>query len=254
MIPMFLRALLLTLLFAVPVAADEATPEIKVERQDTGRIRSLEFLHENQAFLRGQLDRLRTRTQWRTAEADELTARQEWLRGLGLELDAAADSVRAERVTLEGRTLLRRIDELAALEEQLDRLESQIDAQAARLIAIEADYTGRQETALALLATGLPIDDARAFLVHTLDGDPVRVELDEITREALDTGAIATLLHDFVEPRHHVLRIEVERADGSTTTLGTVELDAQRDRLNFVQVALDGADETGQLPTDAWTR
>jgi len=254
MMTMLARGLLFLLLIAGHATAEDSTPETRVERQDVDRVRSLDFLHENQAFLRAQLDRLRTRTQWRTSDARELTARQQWLRGLGLELAAAADSVRAERLSLEGRTLLERIDQLAELEAQLDRLETEIDAQSTRLNAIEADYTGRQETSLALLATGLPADDARAILVHTLDGDPVRVELDELTRAALESGAIATLLHDFVEPRHHVLRIELERRDGSTTAIGTVELDATRDRLNFVQVALDAADDDGLLPTDTWTR
>ena len=255
MIAMLRQGLILCVLLTGTYAiAQDAAPEIRVERQDPDAVRSLEFLQENQIFLRAQLDRLRTRTHWREHDARELSAHQQWLRGLGDDLAAATDSLDRERAIVAERTLLRRIEQLAEIEAQLDRFDALLAAQAGRLEAIESDYVGRQETALAVLATGLPVDDARAIVVHSLDGDPVRVDLDEASRTALRTGAIATLLHDFVEPRAHELSLAIEHADGRETSLGVVRVDATRDRLNFVQVALDRRGDDGLLETATWTR
>lgn len=252
---MIRTALLVVLAAGLAQAQSEgATPEVRVERQKLEKARSLEFLHENQIFLRAQLDRLRTRTQWREHDARELTARQEWLRGLGRDLSASVDSLARERTVLEGRQLVERIEELAEIEMQLDRMESLIQEQGDRLQALEADYVGRQETALAVLATGLPFDDATMILVHTLDGDPVRVHLDDDARAVLQHGAIATLVHDFVEPRTHALRVEIVRRDGTVEDLGSFEVETARDRLNFVQIALDRRDEAGQLEMVTWSR
>lgn len=248
---------LLLLLSSIAASVSAGTPEvptIRVERQELEANESLRFLRENREFLRGQLDRLRTRTEWHRSEARTLTARQQWLRGLGDELDAARDSLDRERVRLERRSLLQRIEELAAIETRLDHLDSLLSAQADRLHAIERDYLDRQETAMALLATGLPDDEAVAILVHDVDGDPVRVALDAASRDALRRGAVATLLHDFVEPRQHELALSVERADGSVHGLGSLRIRTARDRLTFVQVDLESADDTETLASEVWTR
>jgi len=253
-IPMSAIPVLLLLLAASSTNGPGETATVQVERQELDSTESLRFLRENREFLRGQLDRLRTRSEWRTSEARELSAHQQWLRGLDRDLDAARDSLGGEGDGTRGRDLLHRIEALATIETRLDHLDSLLTAQAGRLHAIERDYLDRQETALALLATGLPDDEAVAILVHHVDGDPVRVALDDVSREALRRGAIATLLHDFVEPRLHELGLSVERSDGSTHELGSVRVRAVRDRLTFVQVDLESADPPSTLKSEAWAR
>lgn len=251
---------LLVLACALEAPAQDATsttPRVDVDREkpDARPPRTLRFLRENQLFLRAQLDQLRTRITWTHGDARDLTEHERWLQGLGQEQHAAFDSLAVERQRLARRTLLQRIEELGAIEDQLDRIEALLAAQSGRLDGVESDYVHRQETALAVLATGLPAGDPVAIRLDTVDGGAHRVALDAPTRAALRTGAIAQLLHDFVEPRATELRVAIEFADGRSQDLGTLHVDPTRDRLTFVQIALDRpADADGALAPVVWER
>lgn len=240
------------------VAQEQEEIEIRRERPSDERPRTLRFLRENQAFLRGRLDQLRTRVTWRDLGSRPLGEHELWLRGLGRAQEAAFDSLELERQRIARRTLLQRLEELGRIEEQLDRIESLLADQEDRLEAVEADYVGRQETALALLATGLPADDAVALHVSPLDGESLRVALDATTRDVLAAGAVAELLHDFVEPRRTRLQLAVELPDGAVRPLGSIEFVPARDRLTFVQVDLDpdrdDRSSDDRLPHRVWER
>ncbi len=236
---------------------EEMQVEIEAIDRNDHAPRTLRFLHENRAFLRSQLDRLRMTVHWKDLSARPLSARQEWLRSLGARLDAANDSLDLQRAAVDRRQLLARIEELAAVEDQLDALDSLLAEQAARLVEIDADYTGRQETALALLATGLPEDGEScvALVIDAIDGETVRVRLDERMRQALATGAVAELLHDFVEPRALQWSLRAEYADGRVVDLGHVSLQPTRDRLTFVELDLrQPPDDSGRRPAHIWIR
>lgn len=238
-----------------PDASTEPRVDIDREKPDDERPRTLRFLRENQGFLRAQLDQLRTKITWTHGDARALSDHQRWLQGLGRDRMAAVDSLDVEQQRLARRTLLERIEQLGAIEEQLDRIETLLLAQDTRLDGIESDYVRRQETAVALLATGLPLADAQAIRVDTVDGGAHRVALDEATRAALRSGAVAELLHDFFEPRSTTLILSVEADDGSIREVGRVRVDPARDRLTFVQVDLTTQpNESGELARVVWER
>lgn len=237
--------------------SDDLAPQVQIDRDepDSKRPRTLRFLRENQGFLRSQLDQLRTKITWKHGDARELSAYQQWLQGLGSERQAAVDSLEVERQRLARRTLLQRIEELGAIEAQLDRIEAMLAAQETRLDGIETDYVRRQETALALLATGLPDANAVAIRVDTVDGGARRVALDDATRRALGQGAVAQLFHDFVEPRSTTFLVSVEFADGRVREVGRVQIDPARDRLTFAQIDFAAEpDAAGELALAVWER
>lgn len=238
-----------------PSASIEPRVDVDREKPDDERPRTLRFLRENQGFLRAQLDQLRTKITWSHGDARALSEHQRWLQRLEQDRMAAVDSLDVERERLARRTLLERIEQLGAIEEQLDRIEALLAAQDARLDGIESDYARRQETAVALLATGLPVADARAIRIDTVDGGAHRVTLDEATRAALRDGAVAELLHDFFEPRATTLILSVESGDGAIREVGRVQVDPARDRLTFVQVDLaTQPDDAGELARVVWER
>jgi hypothetical protein len=253
---LFVLLFVLPVLWADALAQTERSAELRVEstRLEKDPPESLRFLRDNRDFLRARLDRLRTSVHWRDLDARPLSEHQRWLRDTDLARIAAEDSLDREQGEIARRDLLDRIEDLAAVEAQLDRLEGLVDAQAARLTEIAGDYAGRQETAVALLATGLPDEDLTALLVENLDGETVRVRVDAALRAALAGGALTELLHEFVEPRSTSVQISMELADGSRHPLGSLDLQPVRDRLNFVRLDFASAEDGAPWTVTSWLR
>jgi len=241
-----IRAVVLTALLCTSTLAQ--TVETKVERADHDRPDkpTLRFLSENRDFLRAQLDRLRQIRVERDGEATVLSDRHLMFRGMLADILAAQDTLAAEQDVVDRRELLDRIGDLAGLEEQLDLVEGLLDEQETRLLQLERDFVGRQETALVFLVQGLPADAEPTGLVLTAgDGSVVRVPLGAAQRDALRRGGVAQIYHEFVEPRDQTLTLEL---DGVATH--TIPFSPARDRINFVQIDL----RTDAPAIERWAR
>lgn len=229
-----IRAVVLTALLATPSWAQ--TMETKVERADHDRPDqpTLRFLTENRAFLRAQLDLLRQIRVERDGQATLLSDRHLMFRGMLRDILAAQDTMAVEQDLVDRRQLLDSIGDLAGLEEQLDLVEGLLDEQETRLLQLEQDFVGRQETALVFLVQGLPAHaDPTALVLTAGDGSIVRVPLGAAERDALRRGGVAQVFHEFVEPRDQTLTLEL---DGVATH--TIPFSPTRDRINFVQIDL----------------
>lgn len=232
----------------------EAEVRVRVEPRRDAAPSALRFLRENREFLRARLDQLRQSVHWNELEARPLSEHERWLKDLEGLRSAATDSLEDLSARSRRDDLLRRIEDLARIEAQLDRLDSLTRAQGERLRWISADYAGRQETALALLARGLPDPGARALIVEGLDGESVRVDLAPEVGRAMVAGGVAELLHDFVEPRPVALVLAWVDAAGERRVLGELRIEPVRDRLNFVAVDFGGATAERPWSEERWTR
>ncbi|MBE0566766.1 MAG: hypothetical protein IH621_12445 [Krumholzibacteria bacterium] len=181
----------------------------EVKRQETRapELPSLRFLRANRAFLRSRLDRLLLQT----------------------------THTRDGRAAAVG-GLLASVTGLADLEAELDLMQALLDEQGARLGWLEADYLGRQETALVLLVRAGRGDGPPAGMVVTDDDRRLRVGFSAEQRSALAQGGVVQVLHELVEPRRHELAVVFLDAQGDTLEAQLVPVDAARDRLTFVEV------------------
>lgn len=258
----FALAFLLVLGLVLPAQAAASDPEIRettvdfaVKRQkQDDQPQTLRFLHANRNFLRSELDRLQTHRLVHETGARDLTAREKYLISHGEALRADQDSLRAAVVAAHRSDYLQSAADLLAFEEHLDELEGLLESQNQRLRSLEADFVGRQKTALALYVTGLPASDATAILVSDVAGDEWQIQLDAAQRAALRNGATAQLLHEFVEPRPTAYALALQHDDGSSEALGSIQLDPARDRLTFVEVDLSTAPQNGSPVVRSWER
>jgi hypothetical protein len=255
------RAALLLLALLAPVVASAAAPgaiEVKVEKVKPARPKhaTLRFLHENRDFLRARLDLLRQSALARSGEGGSLDPRFLAYRRMMEEALAARDSVGRLQDSRDRQTLLAHVAELAALEQELDAMDGHLEGQRRRLAELEADFTGRQETALAILVRGVPKDGAPASLTIALeDSTIVRVPLSDEQRIALAEGGIAQVFHGFVEPRSQVIEVMVARAGDGAPDASWITLEPPRDRLTFLELDLSGLDAAaaaGRLRASAW--
>jgi len=241
-----------------PAMAEEdgAVTEVKVDRVRPMRPKhpTLRFLRENRDFLRARLDLLRATRSEHPGGTDALDPR--WLTYQSILSGASAghDSVTAADDRQARRTLLTHIEELSDLEQELDGMDKVLDGQAGRLTALDADFAGRQQTALLLLLKGHPAEGAPAALrIAFEDSTVLDITLTPEQRSALANGGIAELHHGFIEPREQVIELSVAR--GTAAEHGWITLAPARDRLTFLQIdisELDGPDATRHLRAGSW--
>jgi hypothetical protein len=243
-----------------PVDTATVVESVEVKRADTKTPKhtSLKFLKDHRVFIRAQLDLLKVQTtRTRTERALSLDERYLLLQQMSAAIAAARDTVRADSLLTAQRQLMQSVTQLGELEVQLSRMEALLAHHRARVIAIESDFLGHQETALVIVVRGFTGKTAPAFMVITEDDDVVRVEFTPEQRASLEQGGIAQVYHEFVEPREHVLQVAFEGNGWPALGAIPVTVDTARDRLTFLGIdisSLDPSREAMGLLTDVWYR
>ncbi len=242
-------------------AADTTAVEtIEVKRADTKAPKhsSLKFLKDNRVFIRAQLDLLKVQTtRTRVDQAQLLDQRYLQLKQMSAAIAAARDTVSAESLMTAQRQLMRSVTQLGELEMQLASMERLLADHRSRVIAIENDFLGHQETALVIVMRGFSGKSAPATIVISEDEDVVRVELTPEQRASLEQGGIAQVYHEFVEPREHTIVVSFEGNGWPAGASLPVTFDTARDRLTFLGLdisRLDPNHEAMGLLTDVWYR
>lgn len=265
-----MRILLVTsLLLAAHVASVRAqtatdsttvTESIEVKRAENKEPKheSLKFLKDNRVFIRAQIDLLRVQTTRTQAErATVIDARYLALKEMSAAIAAARDTVSADSLLTAQRGLMASVTELGELERQMAKVEALLADHRTRLIAIEGDFLGHQETALVIVMRGFAGKHAPATVVIEEEGEVVRVELTPEQRTSLEQGGVAQVYHQFVEPRAHVFNVSFEGDGWPAAATLPVTVDAVRDRLTFLSLDLSRLDPSGAslgLLTDTWYR
>ena len=260
----------MVMLVSVPVAraADATTPtaatvptdsvietlEVKREEIKAPEHESLRFLKDHRVFVRAQLDRLRTQvTREHTAGAEILDARYLKLQEMSAAIAAAQDTIGGQQARAAQQSLLHSVTDLGKLEASIDQMDSLLAGEAKRLLWLEKDFLGHQETALVIVIRGLPAHDLPAGLSISEAGDITHVALSDSDRLSLAQGGIAQIYHEFVEPRTHALQVKLEGGVWDTRPASVITLEAQRDRLTFLELDLSRP-EQASLNTRVWYR
>jgi hypothetical protein len=232
---------------------------IEVKRADTKEPKhtSLKFLKDNRVFIRAQLDLLKVQTtRTHIDQAQTLDQRYLLLQQMSAAIAAARDTVSAESLLTAQRRLMTSVTQLGELEGQMTKMESLLAEHRTRLLGLEKDVLGHQETALVIVIRGFSNKNAPTTVVIAEDEDVVRVELTPQQRISLEQGGIAQVYHEFVEPREHVISVSFE-GTGWPTAAVPVTVDTARDRLTFLGLdlsRLDPSREAMGLLTDVWYR
>jgi len=234
------------------------TIEVKrAESKDT-KHETLRFLKDNRVFLRARLDQLRTQvTLTRTDRAEVLDARFLLLQEMAAAIAAARDTVQSEHMLTPERQLLNSVTELGELEAELSLMEQILADQRVRLLLLEEDFLGHQETALVVLMKGLAGKNVPESVVIRQDNNVVRVHLTPEQRLSLEQGGIAQLYHEFVEPREHVFEVSFTGGEWATAGAISVPFEATRDQITFLELDLSRIDRNGEtlgLLTSVWYR
>ena len=260
--------LFITALPSLVVAQDESDGDDARKLEETIEVKravprgpkhpSLRFLRDNRVFLRGRLDLLRVQiTRVHTDKATLLDERILRLKEMAAAIASARDTVGAVYELTPERELLTSVTQLGELEAELDLMKKLLADQQQRLLLLEEDFLGHQETALVILIKGLSGKRAPASIVLTEDNDVVRVELTPEQRNSLEQGGIAQIYHEFVEPREHVFAVSFAGKAWAAAETVAVSVEAARDRLTFLELDLSHLDrdrETGGLLTSVWYR
>jgi hypothetical protein len=232
---------------------------IEVKRSDTKdpKHASLQFLRDNRAFLRAQLDRLRQTRHSTSDDAMILDERMLRLQEMSEALAAARDTVRLRDDAMAQRAILKRVTELGSLVDELTQMERTLTEQRGRLLTLEGDFLGHQETALVILIRGLGGSSAPDAIVLSEDDDVTRVELTPEQRASLEQGGIAQVYHEFVEPREHTIDVTLAGSAWHEAAPVAVVLETSRDRLTFLELDashLERGAPTSGLATRVWYR
>jgi hypothetical protein len=228
-----------------PAPADSVIETLEVKRAEikAPEHASLRFLKDNRVFLRSQLDRLRTQvTREHTTGAQMLDARYLKLKEMSAAIAAAQDTIGGEQALAAQRSLLARVTELGELEATLDLMDSLLVDQRARMLWLEQDFLGHQETALVIVVRGLPAGDVPTGISIAETGEISQTPLSDEQRASLARGGIAQIYHEFVEPRDHALEVRLHGGAWDTVPAPVVTLNAARDRLTFLELDLSGLD------------
>jgi hypothetical protein len=245
-------------------AAADAAPDSlnlwNVERadRDEPKLPTLRFLEDNRDFFRGRLDALLLVADFRALGARALDARYLRWREMLAEIRAARDSASAGEERIARAELLASVAGIEALEREMDAMESLLGDQHDRLGLLEADFVGRQRTALVLVMSGMPGPGApRTVVVEEANGPTYRVDLTDAARESLARGAATEVFHELVEPRAHRLLVTLEGDGWASAAPVEVALEPARDRLTFLELDVAGYDPApggAPPPVTSWTR
>lgn len=234
------------------------TLEVKKAESKAPERASLRFLKDHRVFVRAQLDRLRTQvTREHTHPAEMLDARYLELEKMSAAIAAAQDTIGAEEALAAERALFASVTELGQLEASLDLMDSLLVDQRRRLLWLEQDFLGHQETALVIVIRGLPGTDTPTGISIAEDGEIAHTALSAEQCASLANGGIAQIYHEFVEPRAHTLEVRLEGGAWETGPASTVALEAARDRLTFLELDLSrvSRDPSARGPvTRVWYR
>jgi hypothetical protein len=233
------------------------TTEVKRVETEEPKHTSLKFLKDNRVFIRAQLDLLKVQiTRTHTDQAQVLDQRYLQLKQMSAAIAAARDTVSADSLRTAQHHLMTSVTQLGELETQLSAIERLLGEHRTRLLGIEQDFLGHQETALVILVRGFTGRHAPATIVITEEEDVVRVELTAEQRASLEQGGVAQVYHEFIEPREHVISIAFE-GEGWPAAALPITVDTARDRLTFLGLdlsRLDPAAEAMGLLTNVWYR
>jgi len=240
---------------------DKTVETIEVKRADQKGPKhpSLRFLKDHRVFIRARLDELRTQTtRVRSDEAELLDERLLRLKEMAAAIAAARDTVAAEYQITGERDTLSSVTQLAALETQLDLIEQLLADQRRRLLLLEEDFLGHQETALVILVKGLSgKSHIPESIVLTEQNDVVHVDLTPVQRASLEKGGIAQIYHEFVEPRQHLFEVGFTGDRWADAAPVIVKVEAARDRITFLELDLSQLQsdrEASGLLTSVWYR
>jgi hypothetical protein len=237
------------------------TETVEVERKELKGPKhpSLQFLKDHHVFIRARLEELRTKTTTvRSGDAEMLDERFLRLKAMSEAIAAARDTVSSQHLATGARDTLSSVAQLAELEAQLDVIEQILADQRRRLLFLEEDFLGHQETALVILVKGLSgKPHVPESIVLTDQNDVVHVDLTPVQRASLQQGGIAQVYHQFVEPREHLLEVGFTGGRWSESPPVAVKVEAARDRITFLELDLSSIDASaGQfgLATTVWHR
>jgi hypothetical protein len=235
-------ALLMLVTVAAAAAPDPSGARpVRVERVRPVReaLPTLRFLKTNRDFFRSRLDLLREQPLAGSGDAGPLDPRFLAYGAMVSAARAGTDSVGAAAADREHRPLLESVRDFAQLEDELDQMDRLLAGQQARLTLLQADFTGRQRTALAVVLSGWPQGATLdSVSVRFDDGASFAIPLSSDDREALAHGGAVEVFHGLVEPREQVLELSVAGAAASAGGPAFVTLDPAADRLTFLRLDL----------------
>jgi hypothetical protein len=226
------------------VPADSVIETLKVQREEikAPKHESLRFLKDHRVFVRSQLDRLRTQvTREHTNGTQILDARYLKLQEMSAAIAAAQDTIGGEQARAAQQALLSSVTELGKLEASLDLMDSLLVDERARLLWLEKDFIGHQETALVIVIRGATLHDLPTGISIAEENEVTHVTLSDADRASLAQGGIAQIYHEFVEPRAHALQVKLEGGAWDSRPASVVTLDAPRDRLTFLELDLSSS-------------
>jgi hypothetical protein len=170
---------------------------------------------------------------------------------------AACDTVRSGQELAARRDLMESVTQLGEMEGELTLMETLVAEQQRRLLALEKDFLGHQETALVIVVRGLSGKGAPASIEIAEENEVVRVDLTREQQRSLEQGGIAQVFHEFVEPRAHTLAVSFAGSSWAGAAPLSVTVETTRDRLTFLELDLSRLDPnqpTLGLLTSTWYR
>lgn len=237
-------------------SAPVASTEVRVERikPDKEKHETLRFLKQNRDFVRRRFDLLREKPVAGSGEAGPIDPRYLGYSKMLAAILADQDSVTRAAEARDRQTLLASITELGQLENQLDQMDRLLASQRARLGVLQNDFTGRQKTALVVVASGWPVDAVLDGITITLeDGSRVNVALTDAQRSSLRDGGVLEVFHGFVEPREQVIELTLAGNRWAVPEPAYVTLDPTRDRITFLRLDLTKVGASGAAGMTART-
>lgn len=217
------------------------TTEITVERVKPRREKheTLRFLKANRDFIRARFDLIREKERLVEGDAGEMDPRYLAYREMLARIMAAEKVTAGEEDARARQQLLASINALGTLEARLDTMDRLIAEQRTRLGVLQEDFTGDQRTALMIVLRGMPADaELSEVTLHVADGAAVHVPLSVAQREALSSGGVVQLYHEFAEPREQVIEVTLSGAAWPSGDTGYVTLEPERDRLTMLELDL----------------
>ncbi len=240
------------------IPRDPGAVEVRVERARPQKEKheTLRFLKANRDFVRARYDLLRQMAINQHGEAGPIDPRFLSYGEMLAAIQAAGDSVEFVEDARRRQLLLASITELGELEARLDLMDKLLAEQQGRLGVLQADFTGRQQTALVVVVSGTPGSAAvDSIAIGLEDGTRRAVALTAEQREALRTGGVIQVFHGFVEPRVQVVEIALTGVAWPAGSSGFVELDPERDHLTLLRLDLAAVNaDTGAaaIAASAW--